>query len=139
MARSSAALKAVEPAAPTFASVMEALSKNYVAQQPFKAKIKALDDEAKTLKESAITMMDDQGVKKTSTKTATISITELERTIVEDVELAYKAAKREGWLHLFEVNHTKHKEFMEKKGKPLAGTRVGISTRFIKLSGIKQV
>ena len=118
---------------------MAALSENYVAQKPFKAKIKLLDDEAKTLKETAITLMDEQGVKKTSTKTATISITELERTVVDDIELAFKTAKREGWLHLFEVNHTKHKEFMEKKGKPLAGTHTGIATRFIKLSGIAKV
>ena len=140
MARTSA-LKIVAPEPPelTFSSVMEALSDNYAKAAPLKKKLKDLEDEVKPLKETAITLMDSQGVSKTSTKIATISITELERTIVDDIELAFKAAKREGWLHLFDVNHTKHREFMEKKGKPLAGTHTGITTRFIKLSGIKKI
>jgi hypothetical protein len=140
MARASA-LKVVvsEPAAPTFASVMEALSANYQAALPFKAKLKPLEDEAKTLKESAITLMDEQGLKKTSTKTATISITELERVVIDDVELMLKALKREGWLHMITLNVAQAKEYSEKKGKEIPGTHVATASRFIKLSGIKQV
>lgn len=121
----------------TFAGVMDALSKNYQAQLPFKAKLKPLEEEAKTLKESAIVLMDEQGVKKTSTKTATISITELERVVVDDVDLMLKALKREGWQHILTLQVAAAKEYMEKKGKAIPGTHVATASRFIKLSGIK--
>ena len=136
MARSAVALKAVEPNE-TFASVMQQLSDIYVATAPYKAKIKKLEEDASTLKASAIEMMDSQGVKKTSTKFATISITELERVVIDDVTLMLKALKRDGWEHVLTLNVAAAKEYMEKKGKVIPGTHVGISSRFIKLSGIK--
>ena len=138
MARASALkIVAPEPAALTFASVMQALSDNFMAMAPFKAKLKPLEDEAKTLKESAIVLMDDQGVKKTSTKTATISITELERVVIDDIALMLKALKRDGWEHILTLNVAAAKEYMEKKGKAIPGTHVATASRFIKLSGIK--
>lgn len=123
--------------APTFAEVMDKLSANYMAQQPIKAKLKPLEEEAKALKADAITLLDGQGLKKTSTKTATISITELERVVIDDPEAMVKALKREGWLHILGVQVEASKEYMEKKGKPIPGTHVAVTSRFIRLSGIK--
>ena len=47
-----------------------------------------------------------------------------------------KALKREGWLHILGVQVEAAKEYMEKKGKPIPGTHVAVTSRFIKLSGI---
>ena len=139
MARTASVLKIVENdvADMTMAEAMEKLSKNYQAQLPLKAKLKPLEDEAKSLKEDALPLMDAQGVRKSSTKHATISITELEGVVIDDVALMLKTLKREGWEHLITLKVAAVKEYMEKKGKPVPGTRMAITSRFIKLSGIK--
>ena len=122
----------------TFAEVMEQLSDIFVKSAPYKKKLKELGDEAKDLKTEAIKMMDAQGVLKTSTKKATISITELERVVIDDIALMLKALKREGWEHIITLNVPAAQEYMEKKGKAIPGTHVAVTTRFIKLSGISK-
>lgn len=131
-----AALKVVAPE-PTFAELMEALSKNYAAQRPYKVKLDELETEAKELKALALPLMDAQGVRKTSTKTATISLVEREGVIIDDVTTMLRALKRDGYEHCITLKVASAKEYAEKRGKDIPGTHTEVVTRFIQLSGIK--
>jgi len=80
---------------------------------------------------------DSEGIRKSSTKTCTVSITEREGIIIDDVEIMIKALKRDNYMHVIALQVAAAKEYREKKGKEIPGTHTKVVTRFLTLSGIK--
>lgn len=142
MARSSATLKAVETDLPetdtlTYSELMGRLSQNYKEQLPIKAKLKPLEDEASEIKAKLLPMMLAQGLKKTSTKTETVSITEIDDVIVDDVTKMLAALKRDGFMHVIKLNKAQAKEYAQLKGKEIPGTHTEVVSRHIRVSAMK--
>lgn len=141
MARSSAALKVDQgdpEKEPTMGELMNELSSLRKQLAPFEAKMKPIEDRISELKTKLLPLMLKEGLKKQSTKTETISLTETERVKIDDVETMLKALKREGWLHIIDLKVAASKEFAQMKGKEIPGTHTEVVSRSIRVSAIKK-
>lgn len=122
----------------TLASLMGMLSKNYKAQQPFKDKLGPLEKEATNIKKYLLPKLMEQGLKKTSTKTESVTIQEIEAVKVDDMDKFLRAVKREHLEHILSVKTTEAKEYRILKGKEIPGTHTEVTSRFIRISAMKK-
>lgn len=141
MARSAATLSVVEKdtdyTALTFKELMNELSAVRKEMLPYEAKLKPLEDRFKAIKAALLPMFLKEGLKKTSTKTETVSMTEIERVQIDDVEAMIKALKKEGWLHVIDLKVAQSKEYAQLKGKEIPGTHTEVVSRSLRVSAIK--
>ena len=138
MARSSAVLEVVaNEEEETLASLMAQLSANYKEQLPIKAKLKPLEDVASELKAKILPLLDAEGIRKTSTKTETVSITEIEGIVIDDLPTMLKAVKKEGFEHIITVKTAQAKEYAQLKGKQIPGTHTEVVSRHLRISAMK--
>ena len=125
---SSAALKAV-PKEESLGSLIDALEANRIARRPIEKQLAVLEDESKEIKKRIIDLMDSDGAVKAGTERATVSISEIERVVVQDTEAMLKALKRDGFLHILDLKVTAAKEYKELKGKEIPGTETQVVRR----------
>ena len=148
MARNSAVLKDISSNVEHFdddgdlkgmnmSQLMGELSKNFKAQQPFKQKLDPLDKRATAIKKYLLPLLLSEGLRKTTTKTETVSITEIEEVVIDDLKKCLSALQREGFEHCITLKSKFAKEFAELKGKEIPGTHREVATRFIRISAIK--
>mgnify|MGYP003554475765 FL=1 len=125
---SSAALKAV-PKEESLGSLIDALEANRIARRPIEKQLAVLEDESKEIKKRIIDLMDSDGAVKAGTERATVSISEIERVVVQDTEAMLKALKRDGFLHILDLKVAAAKEYKELKGKEIPGTETQVVRR----------
>jgi hypothetical protein len=146
MARSSAVLKEeddifgdefTELNTMSMSELMGQLSENFKLQQPIKQRLDPLDKRATAIKKRLLPMLMKEGLKKTTTKTETVSITEVEEVVIDDMKKCLAALNKDGYSHCITLKSKYAKEYADMKGKEIPGTHREVATRFIRVSAIK--
>ena len=117
--------------------LVDKLEDNRQKRRPIEAQLAPLEDEMKDLKAKIMSMLDELGEDKARTTHATVSISEIERVVPDDIEVAFKAAKKQGWLHVFDFKVAAVKEYKEKTGKELPGTHTEVVRRQLNHTSVK--
>lgn len=117
--------------------LIDKLEVNRQARRPIEALLAPLEDEMKALKASIMDTLDEMGETKGRTTHATVSISEIERAVIDDMEAVVKALKRDGWMHILDLKVAAYKEYVEKKGKDVPGAHTEVVRRQLNHTSVK--
>ena len=117
--------------------LIDKLEANRQARRPLEAQLVPFEDEMKELKAQIMGLLDELGTDKGRTTHATVSISEIERVVIDDVDKAFKVLKKEGWLHIIDFKVAAAKEYVEKKGMDIAGTHTEVVRRQLNHASVK--
>ena len=117
--------------------LIDKLEANRLARRPIEQQLAPLEDEMKSLKEQIMTTLDDMHETKGRTTHATVSISEIERIAIDDIDMAYKALKKSGYLHCIDLKVVASREYLEKTGKDIPGTHREVVRRQLNHTSVK--
>lgn len=118
-------------------ALVDQLEENRQKRRPIEAQLAPLEDEMKDIKNKIMETMDELGETKARTTHATVSISEIERVVCDDMGKAVASLKKDGWLHILEFKVVQAREYMEKKGKPIPGTHLEVVRRQLNHTSVK--
>lgn len=118
-------------------ALVDKLEANRQKRRPIEAKLAPLEVEMQELKAQIMSVLNARNETNVRTTHATVSISEIERVIADDIETAFKAAKKQGWLHIFDFKVAAVKEYKEKMGKELPGTHTEVVRRQLNHTSVK--
>jgi hypothetical protein len=117
--------------------LIDKLEDNRQRRRPIEAQLAPLEDEMKELKAKIMGLLDDLKLDKGRTTHATVSISEIERVVPDDINVAVKALLKDGYGHCIDFKVAAIKEYIEKKGKDVPGTHVEVVRRQLNHTSVK--
>lgn len=122
----------------TIASQMEVVADKYRVYQPIHLKHEELEKDFKEAKDELVVLLDTAKLKKTGTKFINVSVTERTGWVVKDPKAFIKALTKDlEWQHAVGIIQAVAKEYEVKKGKPMPGTELVTTSRYLTVSGVK--
>lgn len=118
-------------------ALIDKLEENRIKRRPIEAQLAPLEDEMKTLKAAIMELLDEMGETKGRTTHATVSISEIERAVIDDMDTVVKALKKDGWMHILDLKVAAYKEYVEKKGKDVPGAHTEVVRRQLNHTSVK--
>ena len=136
MARS-AAVKKPDTVQSMLGGLIDQLEANRQKRRPIEAKLKPLEEEATQLKSKIMALLDQEGVTKSGTAKATVSVSEIERVVIKDAPTMVKALAKQDWLHILDLKVVAAKEYLERTGKEIPGTVTEVVRRQLNHTSLK--